>query len=150
MTKATRITDWEDQRDLREALIEWIADIRMAGGVSDHGEDTYKAISAVTNLCWAVHCENGYSHNDMTQLGIKWVSAFVVSCAKHGTGNLHAVFDVNDKRQAVFGAEAAKNIGVVANLLDEAATTHEMLFASAMAGVTVNQRITPPNDRVDL
>ena len=78
-------------RDLCDVLTGWVEEIRATGGVSDCGYETLDAISATTKLCWAIHFENGYDHNEMTQLGIKWVASFTVSCAKHGTGDLRAI-----------------------------------------------------------
>ena len=129
-------------RDLYDVLTGWVEEIRATGGVSDCGYETIEAISAATKLCWAIHYENGYDHNEMTPLGIKWVAAFTVSCAKHGTGDLRAICAHGGDRQAVFRAEAGKNRGMVEAILTEAAKVDDRLFESAMAGIMINLEIS--------
>ena len=113
-------------------LIEWVDAVKATGGVPDSGPDTLGALRSASTLCWDEIDRQGYSRNETVQLGVKWVAAFMVSCARHGATDFRSILVPSDWQQAVLKREAARNDGVIAQILEEAASTPPRVFSSAV------------------
>jgi len=112
-------------------LKDWIEKTRSLGDWSD--EDVLPAINAATNYCWSLYDQSGRQRNDMAQLGIKWLSALMVSSVKNGSDPLSALMASAEIRRATMFREAMmKNDGVLQELLREAAAVPDKLSDSAI------------------
>lgn len=112
------------------ALEQWIEDTVLSGGI--HQEDTVAAIRAASDFCWKERDRFMPDRNDIAQLGLKWVAAFMVSCVKHGVGpkgegQVSSLIAPLELRRAMFFREAMRegNDGVVRVILLEAAQADE-------------------------
>ena len=114
-------------------LADWVDEVKATGGVPDGDQDTLAAITSAAALCWAEIDRKRDPHSDIVQLGVKWVAAFMVSCARHGATDFRALLVPAEYQQAVFRREALHNKGVIAKILTEAALASPRLFNSALS-----------------
>ena len=113
-------------------LVEWVDEVKATGGVPDTCPDTLAALRAAATLCWDAFDQTGRPHDEIAQLGVKWTAAFMVSCARHGATDFCAILVPSDQRQEIFRCEAARNYGVLAQILGEAAATPRSQFDAAL------------------
>ena len=113
-------------------LVEWVDMVKATGSVPDTSPDTLAALRAASTFCWAALDHMGKPHTETAQIGVKWTAALMVSCARHGTTDLCEILVPSDQRQEVFTREAARNYGVLAQLLGEAAAAPRPLFDAAL------------------
>lgn len=124
-------------------LVEWVETVKTTGGVPDCGYDTMAAIRSASALCWAEIDRRGQHRNETAQLGVKWIAAFMVSCARHGETDLCSVLVPSAGRQDVFRSEAARNHDVIAQILDEAATTPKQDIDTALLAAGAHWTAAP-------
>ena len=117
-------------------LAQWVDEVKAIGGVPDTCLDTLAAMRAASTLCWAEIDRKGQSRSDLAQRGIAWTAAFMVSCARHGATDLCTILVPSDQRQEIFRREAARNYGVLAKILGEAAGTPRPTGSSPRARST--------------
>ena len=114
-------------------LSDWIENIAQTGGVEDCGYATMDAMRAATTICWSVVDRRpNLARNDMSQLGVKYLAAFMVSCAKCGKGEISTLFSQPDNLSATFKAQADRSKGFLANILLEASQVPQKLAWSAL------------------
>lgn len=122
----------------------WINTIRETGGVSDHGQDIADAITAATSLCWDVYRDNNAGpRNEMAQLGVKYLAAYMVSSVKHGTNDTSPLAHPRTDLEGVFWNEAAKNVGMLNAILSEASSCDDRLRKSALFAAGVYFQVKP-------
>ncbi len=114
-------------------LAEWVDEVKATGGVPDGDQDTLAAITSAAALCWAEIGRRGDPRSEIVQLGVKWVAAFMVSCARHGETDFRTLLVPAEHQQAAFRREALRNTGVIAKILTEAALASPRLFNSALS-----------------
>ena len=124
-------------------LAERVDMVKATGGVPDSSPDTLAALRAAATLCWAEIDRQGPSRSEIAQLGIKWVAAFMVSCARHGATDFRALLVPAEYQQAVFRREALHNKGVIAKILTEAALASPRLFNSAVSAIGLHRPDAP-------
>ena len=114
-------------------LSDWIDNIAQTGGVEDCGYATMDAMRAAIAVCWSVVDRSPHlSRNDMSQLGVKYLAAFMVSCAKCGQGEIASVFSQPDNLSETFKAQADRSKGFLENILVEASQVPQRLAWSAL------------------
>ena len=124
-------------------LVEWVDMVKATGGVPEGSPDTLAAMRAASTLCWAEIDRAGQPRSEITHLGIKWTAAFMVSCARHGATDLCSILVPSDHRRDIFRREAARNCGVMAQILDEAATTPRPQFDAALLAAGAHWTAAP-------
>ena len=113
-------------------LADWVNEVRATGGVPEGDRDTLAAITSAAALCWAEIDRMGQPRTVTAQLGVKWVAAFMVSCARYGATDLCSILVPSDHRQDIFLHEAARNMDVIATILEEAASMPRRQFDVAL------------------
>lgn len=124
-------------------LLEWVDMVKATGGVPEGSYDTLAAMRSASALCWAEIDRRGYPCNEIAQLGVKWVAAFMVSCARHGTTAFSSILAPSDYRQRIFQLEARRNDGVIAQILHEAASAPRQAFDTALLAVGAHGAVAP-------
>lgn len=117
----------------------WVDEVKATGGVPDG--DILDALRSASTLCWHELDRRGSPCNEKVQQGVKWVAAFMVSCARHGETDFRSILVPSDQQQPVLQREAARDDGVIGNILQEAASVPPILFSAALfrAGLTWRQ-----------
>lgn len=124
-------------------LAEWVDEVKATGGVPDGDQDTLAAITSAAALCWAEIDRMGDPRSEIVQLGVKWVAAFMVSCARHGETDFREILVTAEHQQGVFRCEAMRNKGVIAKILTEAALASPHLFTSALSAISLHRPDAP-------
>lgn len=118
-------------------LKQWIEEVQKAGGVDD--EDTVAAVAAATDFCWNQFSQNE-QRNEMSELGVKWIAAYMVSCAQNGSGDdIAAILAPARTRRAMFFRAAAKNNKFLQDLLLDAAGVPDQLSDSGIVAAGVGR-----------
>lgn len=120
-------------------LADWVDEVKATGGVPEGDQDTLAAITSAAALCWAEIDRMGDPRSEIVQLGVKWMAAFMVSCARHGETDFRAILVPTEHQQDVFRREAMRNKGVIAKILTEAALASPRLFNSAVSATGVHR-----------
>lgn len=124
-------------------LADWVDEVKATGGVPEGDPDTLGAMRAASTLCWAEIDRKGQSRSDLAQRGIAWTAAFMVSCARHGATDLCTILVPSDQRQEIFRREAARNYGVLAKILGEAAGTPRPQLDAALLAAGAHWTVAP-------
>lgn len=124
-------------------LAQWVDEVKAIGGVPDTCPDTLAAMRAASTLCWAEIDRKGQSRSELAQLGIAWTAAFMVSCARHGATDFCSILVPSNHRQETFRREAARNYGVLAKILGEAADASPGLLDAALLAAGAHWTIAP-------
>ena len=124
-------------------LAQWVDEVTATGGVPDTSPDTLAALRAASTLCWDALNQTGRSHDEIAQLGVKWTAAFMVSCARHGATDFCSILVPADHRQEIFRREAARNYGVLAKILGEAADAPPALLDAALLAAGAHWTVAP-------
>lgn len=124
-------------------LAEWVDEVKATGGVPDGDQDTLAAITSAAALCWAEIGRMGDPRSEIVQLGVKWVAAFMVSCARHGETDFRTLLVPAEHQQAAFRREAMRNTGVIAKILTEAAVASPRLFNGAVSATGIHRTDAP-------
>lgn len=72
-------------------LADWVDEVKATGGIPEGDPDTLAALRSAAALCWDEIDQKGYSRNAILEHGIKWVAAFMVSCARHPESDFNSV-----------------------------------------------------------
>lgn len=124
-------------------LADWVDEVKATGGVPDSDPDTLAALRSAAALCWDEIDRKGYSRNAILEHGIKWVAAFMVSCARHPESDFNSIFVHSDQQQMVMRREAARNSDVIGEILKQAASAGSKLFDSAIVAVGLHWSNAP-------
>lgn len=131
-------------------LVEWVDMVKATGGVPDSSPDTLAAMRAASTLCWAEIDRMGRPRSEIAQRGVTWVAAFMASCARHGATDLCSILVPSDHRQEIFRREAARNYGVLAQILTEAADTPRLQLDAALLAAGAHWTAAPSDRGKDL
>lgn len=125
-----------------DELKNWVKKARCLGDL--HDEDVLPAVNAATNYCWSLYDQSGRQRNDLAQLGIKWLSALMVSSVKNGSDPLSVLTaSAQIRRASIFREAMMRNSGVLQELLREAAAVPDRLSDSAMIATGILWRVDP-------
>jgi len=124
-------------------LAAWVDMVKNTGGVPAGGADTLAALRAASTLCWSILDQRGKPHDEIAQLGVKWTAALMVSCARHGATHFYSVMLPSNHRQEIFRREAARNDGVLAKILDEAAAAPRPQLDAALLAAGAHWTVAP-------
>lgn len=118
----------------------WISDVRLTGGVRE-GYETHTALRSARVFCRAMAIELGHKADDpMVELGVKYLSAFMVTKAAQKTGNIEELFGLDLRMSAVFTLECRKCSGAIRETLQEAANSNDLVLEKALKSVGASGR----------
>lgn len=122
--------------------LEWIEEIRAIGGISDGEDEANLALAGASYFCLDHIKSCNIEINSFIECGIKYIAAYMVSCAKHDSSVWKLHLPSYDYRP-VFKEEASKNVGVIADLLNQAGNITPRTLDAFIVSAGLQLRIAP-------